>query len=130
MSEVPLYRSRGTAAERPTLLACKDPRPHVWSMCASTSEFLNTSEFPTELPIHSAGRGRLGQHDRPYTFVSLNLMGVDFWDCLPSGLAQVGQEVTHLLLLLRKAACTGHARASVCGLVGPAQCEAWGKQRV
>ena len=51
---------------------CEDPRPHAWSMCVScfcpcislsratplgraryqTSEFLNTSEFPTESPTH------------------------------------------------------------------------------
>jgi len=52
---------------------CADPRPHAWSMCAAcfcpcvslsratplgrsryqTSEFLNTPEFPTELPTYT-----------------------------------------------------------------------------
>ena len=54
---------------------CEDPRPHAWSMCAAcfcscispmqiqptravtyqTSQFLITSEFPTELPTHIQG---------------------------------------------------------------------------
>ena len=59
---------------------CEDPRPHAWSMCAAflcpcifqspaaplershyqTSEFLNTSEFPTEF----------GAVARPFTLVA------------------------------------------------------------
>ena len=62
---------------------CEDPRPDVWSMCVSclcpcislshatplgrsryqTSELLNSSEFPTELPTHMrtvSGRTRPG----------------------------------------------------------------------
>ena len=65
-----------TNDDRKTLFraGCEDPRPHAWSLCAAclchcislsratplgrscyqTSEFPTTSEFPAELPTHTA----------------------------------------------------------------------------